>query len=222
MGAVMAPFSYFIFDLDGTILDTILDISIAMNEALKLCGYDYSYSKEETMRLVGDGADKAVERALTFHNQDLRGFSALKSAYMPLYKARQNDHACPFPNEKESLTKLKEKGAKLFVVTNKPDALAKVVVESHYGQGFFEGIVGARDGVPVKPDPTSLNQLVEQHHIDKSKALYIGDSGVDLQTAENAGLPCALCLWGYGIYNEENKARAYKVLSSPEELASLL
>ena len=111
----MAPFSYFIFDLDGTILDTILDISLAMNEALRVCGYSYSYTKEEAMRLVGDGADKAVERALAFHNEDLQGFSALKAEYMPLYRKMQNDHACPFPGEKEALTKLKEKGANILV-----------------------------------------------------------------------------------------------------------
>ena len=222
MGADMAPFSYFIFDLDGTILDTILDISLAMNEALRRCGYSYSYTREETMRLVGDGADKCVERALAFHNEDLRGFSRLKAEYMPLYKQMQNDHACPFSGEKEALQELKDAGAKLYVCTNKPDALAQVVVKAHYGEGFFEGILGAREGVPVKPDPTSLNELVERFGIDKHRALYIGDSSVDLDTADNGGILSVLCLWGYGIYDQPTKERAYRYIEKPSELLDFL
>ena len=218
----MAPFSYLIFDLDGTILDTILDISRAMNEALRKCGYDFSYSPKETKRLVGDGADMAVRRALEFNNADLRGFQALKEAYMPLYKKMQNDNARPFPRLKEALSKAKEKGVKLFVVTNKPDALAKVVVPSHYGEGFFDDIIGVKEGGKVKPDPQSLNELIERHGIDRGKALYVGDSHVDIETANNGGLPCALCLWGYDVYDDSLKKRAAYLLKEPEDILSLI
>ena len=222
MGADMAPFSYFIFDLDGTILDTIEDIALAMNAALQECGYSYGYSKQEAMRLIGDGADMAVRRALAFHNEDLRGFQRLKDAYMPLYRKLQNDHVKPFAGLKDTLTKLKESGAKLYVVTNKPHALAEVVVASHYGEGFFVAVSGAKEGVPVKPDPTSLLLTMEENGIPKDKALYVGDSSVDIATAKNGGLPCALCLWGYGVYDETTLKTADYILKKPEDLLSFV
>lgn len=218
----MAPFSSFVFDLDGTLLNTILDISLAINEALRVCGYSYSYSPDETKRLIGDGPDKCVERALAFHNEDLQGFSALKKAYMPLYKKMQNDHTAPFKGLKEVLTKMKQNGAKLYVVTNKPDALSQVVCAAHYGPDFFAGIIGQREGFPVKPNPASLLALMEEKGIPKEGTIYVGDSSVDLDTAANAGLPCALCLWGYGIYDETTTKRATYLLEKPEDLLNLM
>lgn len=224
MGTIMVPFSYhdFIFDLDGTLLDTIEDISIAMNIALAKCGYDFSYTPKETMALVGDGADMAVRRALAFHNADLQGFDALKAVYMPEYRKHQNDHAHPFPALVETLTEMKRKGARLFVVTNKPDALAKVVVEAHYGPGFFCEILGAQEGQPVKPNPHLIHGLFAKYGLKKETTLYVGDSHVDIETARNADIAACLVKWGYDRYEEALLKRADIVLSHPKELADLI
>ena len=221
MGTVMVPFSFYqnlIFDLDGTLLETITDICIAMNLALRECGYDYQLDVEQTKTLIGDGADKAVERALLIHHEDLQGFSALKAAYMPQYRAHQNDHAKPFDGMKEALEKLKAQGKHLFVVTNKPDALAQVVVKSHFGEDLFDDIIGAFEGKKVKPDPWQIELLAEKYHIDLNKTVFIGDSITDIDTADNAHLPCALALWGYGVYIDSTLARASYLLSKPLEL----
>ena len=224
MGTVMVPFSFaqnFIFDLDGTLLDTIFDINVAINLALKQCGYDYQYNLEETKQLIGDGADKCVERALTLHNQDLQGFPALKAAYMPLYKTHQNEHVKPFDGLKQTLEELHRLGAKLFVVTNKPDALAQVVVPFHYGDKLFDAIIGAQEGKKVKPDPWQVNLIMERFALDKEKTVFVGDSITDILTGHNAGLKTILVKWGYGFYDKATLTKADKVITKPEELLQI-
>lgn len=211
-----------IFDLDGTLLDTLFDINASINEALRICGYSHSFSLVETKYLVGDGADMCVKRALKEKGEDLQAFLQLKATYMPLYREHQNDHARPFPAMKETLEKLAKEGAKLFVCTNKPDALAKAVVESHFGKGLFTQIRGHKEGEPVKPNPFILNLFEKEFGIKKEESLFVGDSHVDMDTAKNGGLDVALCLYGYGVYSEENKSRATYLLDKCDDLLGVV
>lgn len=211
----------FIFDLDGTLLQTLPDIRLAINEALKRCGYDYAFSLKEARALIGNGADMLVKRALKEKGDDIEAFAQLKAAYMPLYRDYQNLHAKPFNGMKEVLTFLKERGLQLFVATNKPNALAKFIVEDHFGKGLFTAIEGHEEGEPVKPDPLIVNRFVEKYGIDKSKTLFIGDSYVDVDTAQNAGVKSCLVTWGYGFYKKALLERADYVISKPKQLAAL-
>lgn len=211
----------FIFDLDGTLLQTLPDIRRAINEALKRCGYDYAFSLKEARALIGNGADMLVKRALKEKGDDIEAFAQLKAAYMPLYRDYQNLHAKPFNGMKEVLTFLKERGLQLFVATNKPNALAKFIVEDHFGKGLFTAIEGHEEGGPVKPDPLIVNRFVEKYGIDKSKTLFIGDSYVDVDTAQNAGVKSCLVTWGYGFYKKALLERADYVISKPKQLAAL-
>lgn len=211
----------FIFDLDGTLLQTLPDIRRAINEALKRCGYDYAFSLKEARALIGNGADMLVKRALKEKGDDIEAFAQLKAAYMPLYRDYQNLHAKPFNGMKEVLTFLKERGLQLFVATNKPNALAKFIVEDHFGKGLFTAIEGHEEGEPVKPDPLIVNRFVEKYGIDKSKTLFIGDSYVDVDTAQNAGVKSCLVTWGYGFYKKALLERADYVISKPKQLAAL-
>ena len=208
----------FIFDLDGTLLQTLPDIRLAINEALKRCGYDYAFSLKEARALIGNGADMLVKRALKEKGDDIEAFAQLKAAYMPLYRDYQNLHAKPFNGMKEVLTFLKERGLQLFVATNKPNALAKFIVEDHFGKGLFTAIEGHEEGEPVKPDPLIVNRFVEKYGIDKSKTLFIGDSYVDVDTAHNANIKCCLVKWGYGFYKKALLEKADYVISKPKEL----
>lgn len=211
----------FIFDLDGTLLQTLPDIRLAINEALKRCGYSYSFSLKEARALIGNGADMLVKRALKEKGDDPEAFAELKAAYMPLYRDYQNLHAKPFNGMKEVLTFLKERGLQLFVATNKPNALAQFIVEDHFGKGLFTAIEGHEEGEPVKPDPLIVNRFVEKYGIDKSKSLFIGDSYVDVDTAQNAGVKSCLVTWGYGFYKKALLERADYVISKPKQLAAL-
>ncbi len=205
------------FDLDGTILDTIHDIQRAINQALKDCGYPHSFDHEGTKRLIGNGADMLIKRALKEKGGDVDAFLELKKAYMPYYKLWQNDHTAPFAGLKEVLTKLKEAGVLLFVVTNKPAHLAPIVVQEHFGDLFLE-ILGQRDDIPLKPDPYYVNYLVKKYHLDKEKTLFVGDSLPDVETGHNAGVKTVLCKWGYGLYEEALLKKSDYVIEKPMEL----
>ncbi len=211
----------FIFDLDGTLLDTIEGIRAAINEALRQCGYDYGFDKEETKTLIGDGADALVHRALKEEDTP-EHFQTLKKAYMPLYRSEQESHTFLFPHLKETLTELKKKGARLFVCTNKPDSFAVRIVNKLYGEGFFEEIRGQREGEAPKPDPIIPNYLIQKYHLDPKTTLFVGDSLPDYLTAKNASLPIALCLWGYGFFTKELLARCDYVFQTPEDLFKTL
>jgi phosphoglycolate phosphatase len=210
-----------IFDLDGTLLDTLTDIRTALNEALKAAGYDYSFSKQQCHSLIGNGADALVHKAL-LQNDSPDAFAKLKAEYMPRYAAFQGNHTKPFNGEKPTLTYLKERGVRLFVCSNKPDDLAKAIIAKNYGDDLFEEVRGLREGEAPKPDPHVVAYFIEKYNLDKTSCLFVGDSLPDLLTAQNAGLPLCLCEWGYGFYKPELLQEAKYVIKKPKELAQFI
>lgn len=212
---------HLIFDLDGTLLDTITDITYAMNKALEETGFPYRYDREGTKALIGDGADECIRRALREKGSDLQCFNRLKPAYMRLYRDHQTEHAKPFPSLKETLVELKKRGFDFCCVTNKPDALASVVLNLNYGEGFFACIIGQSDAYPRKPDPAAVFACMERCGFRKEECVYIGDSHVDIQTGHNAGLPVVLCTWGYETDYASCRGEAEMVIACHEELLNL-
>ncbi len=207
----------YIFDLDGTTLDTIEGIRIAINTALADCGYSYSFNREETKHLIGEGADILLHRALK-ENDTPDNFLKLKEAYLPLYHDKQEDNTFHFPNLKETLCELKNKGANLFICTNKPDAFAKRIVEKMFGDDLFLEVCGQIEGLPVKPDPRIPSYLIAKYHLKKEEILFVGDSKTDVATAINSSLAMAICLWGYGFYSEDLLAKCKYVFKESEDL----
>ena len=210
-----------LFDLDGTLLHTLPDIRSAINQALAECGYDYSFSLKEATRLIGDGTDVMVRRALKEKSGDVDAFLELKAHYMGYYRAWQNNHTKPFNGLPEVLKVISDHGVKLYVVTNKPDALANIIVPAHFGANFFAGIYGIKEGDKVKPDPSMVFRIMEANGFQPNEVLYVGDSVTDVDTAENAGIASVLCLWGYGFYKKDLLERATYVIKKPKELAHL-
>jgi len=210
-----------IFDLDGTLLDTLGDIRSAINGALKECGYSYEFSLKEAQSLIGDGADALVKRALKDKGDDPEAFLKLKAAYMPLYKEYQNLHTKAYNGLPETLKFLAERGLKLFVVTNKPDALAKAIVAAHYGKETFVSVLGHLEGEPVKPNPISVLKILEGNDLAREDCLYVGDSITDVETAKNAGMDMALVTWGYGFYKPSLLLQATFVVKKPKSLAQI-
>ena len=217
----MPMFKNLFFDLDGTILQTITDIRIAINEALGHNGLFHDYSDKDVVRFIGDGADMLVRRAMKEQAGNPELFAKVKASYMPLYKKYQNDHAKPFPFLIDALKGLKNDGCNLYVVTNKPHELACYIVDYHFGS-LFSRVEGHREGMPVKPDPVLINRIIEEEGLDRSDCLFLGDSITDINTAENAHVPCCLCLWGYGNYDDATLARADYTVSSPDRIVDVV
>ena len=207
----------YIFDLDGTLLDTINDITFAINLSLKECGYTYSFSKSEVQTFVGNGSEVFVKKALKDKGNDEEAFLQLKNAYLPNYYKYQNVHTCPFPNIKETLIELKRKGALLFVCTNKPDNIAKPLIEAHF-PGIFNEVHGHILGSPAKPDPRIVNELLSKYSLIPSDCLFVGDSITDYETAKNASMPCLIFTFGYGYYDEDWMKEVDYKTNNPKEL----
>ena len=210
-----------IFDLDGTLLDTITDITEAINEALKECGYQYSYDRESTKTLIGDGSDTLVRRALREKSGDVDAFSKLNRVYMPLYLAYQNRHTKPFIGIVETLEELKKAGISLFIVSNKPDHLVKDLIPRYFPIDLFKECHGNKPGEAVKPNPHQVNRIIEKYGLDRHKVLYVGDSRPDVEVSINAQVDCALCKWGYGDYLDPICLKAKFALEEPGELLSI-
>ena len=210
-----------IFDLDGTLLDTIGDIKDAINDALKASSFPYRYSKDGCRFLIGDGADNLVHRALK-QMDSKENFEKLKKEYMPRYKDYQNRTTKPFPGIEESLQYLKKHGISLFVCTNKPDAYAQIIISKFFDALLFKGVRGLKDGEEPKPNPAIVNYFVDTFKLDKRETIFVGDSITDLHTAENSKLPLALCLWGYVFYDEALKSKAKMLLVKPKDLEKII
>lgn len=207
----------YIFDLDGTILNTIAGLRYAINEALEENGFPYRYDDEATKHLIGEGTDVLVHRALQDQDNPAN-FALLKAAYLPRYRANQEIHTSLFPGVKETLERLRKEGALLFVCTNKPDILAKRIVTKFYGSDFFLEIRGLQDGETPKPNPAIVNSFLHQYHLKPEETLFVGDSITDYETATNAKLLCGICLWGYGRYQEDWISHCAYRFTKPEDL----
>lgn len=210
-----------IFDLDGTLLDTLPGITMAINEALKKEGYGYSYSVDEAKELIGGGADRLVKKALKDRGDDPILFASLKKAYMPLYLKFQETDTKIFPGLESVLSVLSSRGVRLFVVSNKPDSLAQKAVAS-FLPPLFRGVSGQKEGFPPKPNPASTLEMMESFRMKNEETLYVGDSHFDIETAHNAHLRSVLVTWGYGSYDPETLSRSDYVVNSPASLYELV
>ena len=213
---IMAPMNY-LFDLDGTLLDTLHDIKDALNDALKEIGIPLSYTYEESKRLIGSGAETLMHRALGPMDEESR-FSALKKAFLPRYLSYQGIHTSPFPGVVEVLEALKARGDSLFIVSNKPDAMAQDIVRRCLPYSLFSRVLGHKDGDPVKPNPIQVERIFRDFRLRPEDSVFVGDSAVDALTAKAAGLPCLLCLYGYGHYDEALLASVTGTLSNFRDL----
>lgn len=185
-----------IFDLDGTLVNTIEDLGYATDYVLEQFGKEPKWTMDDYRKFVGNGAKKLIERAFEHKLSD----EELEKAY-EMFKVRYNqvllDHAHAYDGIKQQLDILKEKGIKLAVVTNKPHESAVKMVESIFGKGYFDLITGAKDDVAKKPDPTTTKQTLKELGCTASQAIFFGDSDVDIKTAKKAGIEPIACSWGF-------------------------
>lgn len=183
-----------IFDLDGTLLNTLEDLRDSTNFALKSAGLP-ERSLDEVRRFVGNGIRKLIERAVP-EGTDAALTDSVFAAFKTHYTANCEVKTAPYSGIHELLRSLKDRGVKLGVVSNKADLPAKKLI-SHYFRDAFDSVVGEREGVRKKPAPDSVFETARSLGCEMADTVYIGDSDVDFRTAENAGCKCVLVSWGF-------------------------
>lgn len=209
-----------IFDLDGTLLDTIADLAAAANHALLKAGFPV-HDTETIRTFVGNGISKLLERALPEWASTAENVERLRTDFVPYYDAHNAEQSKPYPGVAALLLRLQERGMMLAVASNKYQAATEKLV-AHYFPGIrFVKVMGQREGVPVKPDPTIVFDIMEAAGVGKEDVLYVGDSGVDMQTAHNAGVDAVAVSWGFRPRTELEAFRPLAIIDRAEELADL-
>ena len=206
-----------IFDLDGTLLDTIRDLAEATNHVLAAHGYP-THSTEAYHYFVGNGVRTLISRSLPEQARTPERIEQFKEEQVAYYHEHMYDHTRPFPGMQQVLAALQGRGIKLAVVSNKVDEAVQQMICDFFPEIRFEHICGQRDGIPHKPDPTMVNLVIAEAGVSKAEVLYFGDSDVDMQTAHNAGVKGIGVLWGYRTKEELQSAGAYAVLDKVEDL----
>ena len=183
-----------IFDLDGTLLDTLADLRQGLNYALSTQGFA-PRTLPEVRAFVGNGIRKLVERAVPAGTSEAQ-MDAVYEAFNPYYARHCADLTAPYDGILPLLQKLQAQGVVCALVSNKPDYAVQTLA-AQYFPGLLAASAGAKDGVRKKPAPDSVFAVIHQLGAEGLRAVYIGDSEVDLQTAQNAALPCISVSWGF-------------------------
>ena len=211
-----------IFDLDGTLINTISDLGQACNHALAACGFP-THKIEDYPRLVGNGVNKLIERALPEEDRNEATVLRLREYFVPFYDAHNCDFTRPYDGIPELLLALKEQGHLLAVASNKYQAATEKIVAQLF-PGIFDVVLGEREGVERKPNP----QIVYDIHstlntkLSTLNCLYIGDSIVDAETARAAGATLVLCTWGFGTREQMEGAKSDYLVDHPLDILKVL
>ena len=206
-----------IFDLDGTLLDTIADLAVATNHALEQLGYP-THETEVIRTYVGNGINKLLERALPANERTEENVMRMRTHFIPYYDAHNADLSAPYPGIVSLLEALQEKGLQLAVASNKYQEATAKLVEQYFPTISFIEVLGQRDGIAVKPDPIIVFDILKKTDVSKEEVLYVGDSGVDMQTALNAGVDAVAVTWGFRPRAELESFSPKGLIDKAEEL----
>ena len=209
-----------IFDLDGTLANSIYDLAAAVDFSLKEHGYA-AHTVEEYRQFVGNGARKLIERAAP-KGTDGETLDELHRGFSVYYREHCLDKTKPYDGITEVIKKLRAEGIKCAVASNKPDEFSQEIVTALFGSEGFDLVRGKLDGVPTKPQPDILFGIAEKLGIGIGDAVMIGDSNVDVQTAHNAGIKCIGCEWGFRGKDELVTAGADMLAQCPDDIYRLL
>ena len=212
-----------IFDLDGTLINTIDDLGQACNHALQACGFP-THRIEEYPQLVGNGINRLIERALPPEHRNEATVLRLREYFVPYYDAHNCDLTRPYEGIPELLQTLKAAGHTLAVASNKYQAATEKIV-AHFFPGIFDVVLGERVGVPRKPNPQIVYDILTSSGLaahDANKILYIGDSLVDAETAKAAGATLVLCTWGFCTEDQLRSAEPNYMINHPSKLTDIL
>lgn len=208
-----------IFDLDGTLADTIADIAASMNYSLQKQGLP-THPDDAYRELVGEGVGRLVERALPPGAENL--YDAVMNGLREHYVEHMLDKTRPYPGVSELLDQLTTARVPLAILSNKPEEPTREMVETMFGRWSFVTVVGEAPGIPLKPDPTAVLAIAERMDVPPAACLYLGDTGVDMQTAAAAGMYAVGAAWGFRGREELLENGAQTVIDHPSELLAFL
>lgn len=209
-----------IFDLDGTLLDTISDLAAAANYVCRENDWP-EYTVAEVESMVGNGIPKLVER---FSPENARSPLMLANTlhqFNRYYGAHNMESTHPYPGIPELLRELHDRGLQMAVCSNKADEFSRVIVE-HYYPGVFDLVRGNLNGMPVKPDPAAAREILRKLDAVPASSVMVGDSSVDIQTGHNAGIRSCGVTWGFRSRESLAEAGADALADTPEELEKIL
>ncbi|MBR2044464.1 MAG: HAD family hydrolase [Clostridia bacterium] len=211
-----------LFDLDGTLVNTLFDLAASVNYVLNKHGHP-THEVEAFKRFVGNGNEVMMRRALPIEKQGDREYVLkLREEFYEYYKEHCADLSLPYDGIKELIATLKDEGIMMAVVTNKAQSMTDVLVPKLFTEGTFRVVVGQRDGVPTKPEPHMPFLAMTEMEVNPDECLFIGDSGVDMETAFNSGNISVGVLWGFRDREELLKSGARYIASNPNDIAELI
>ena len=210
-----------IFDFDGTLVDTITDVGICFNEALKECGF-LQHPLERFGDFVGGNLETVVSKMLPQEQVTEENVTIVKERYRQLYLQSEKINTKPYPGILELLTELKQNGFKLAINSNKGQQLLDDMVGKMFEPDFFSSVIGYSETRPSKPDPYGVQMICRECESEMDDAVYIGDGKSDVVTAANAGIPCVYVQWGQGKIEEWKEQYEAVVVDNVEELKSAL
>jgi len=210
-----------LFDLDGTLLDTLEDIADSTNQVLASFGFT-THPTASYKLFVGDGEDMLATRALPEGHRDAATVSRTVVLFHEVYSKRWANRTRPFPGIPLLLDSLVQDGIRLAILSNKAQRFAEAAVSRLLGRWSFEVVLGAQPSLPVKPSPEGALRIARQMGFPAERFLYLGDSGVDMKTAVSAGMYPVGALWGYRSRDELKAAGALALVAAPEEALTLV
>lgn len=211
-----------IFDLDGTVLDTVGSIAYYGNYALKKNGIQ-PIAEDEYKYLAGNGIANLIKNMLEV--REVYSDELYKKVFSDYDNAYNSDVAFGshmFDGLKDELDTLKSKGIRLAIVSNKPDFAARTVVSALYGEGYFDFVTGQKPGVALKPDPNVVLSVMRKFGVSAGECMYFGDTSTDMITGKRAGLYTVGVLWGFRLRDELLQSGADVIVEQPKGLAKLV
>ena len=231
-----------IFDMDGTILDTANDLTASVNYAMKACGHKHDYVRADGMRMFGSGVHTALQRALaieagrtdpaylrrigtaemmTVPGIDETEVSRIEAVLRPYYLEHSMDETGPYEGIMDLLRTLRERGIRTAVVSNKPDPAVRKLAEDCF-ENMFDCAAGEQTGIRRKPAPDMVNVVLKDFGIAPREAVYIGDTEIDVETANNTGMPCVCVSWGFRPVDFLQTLNPLAIIDTPAQLLDLL
>jgi phosphoglycolate phosphatase len=210
-----------IFDLDGTLLDTLEDIALSMNSSLISAGFP-GHPVASYRRFIGAGIAMLAHRALPEDHRDERTIEQMVAAMLTTYGNHWADHTRPYPGIPKVLDALSSRAIPMAVLSNKIDRFTREIVAALLGDWKFAAVIGAQEALPAKPDPMGARLIAQRLGIEEQAFLYLGDSAIDMQTAVSAGMFPVGALWGFQSAGALRTAGARKLIQEPAELLKLI
>lgn len=206
-----------IFDLDGTLVDTIADLAGATNYALVQLGLP-THSVQAIRSFVGNGINKLLERSLPESERTEAGVMRIREHFIPYYNEHNADLSQPYPGIVSLLNELQSRGVLLAVASNKYQAATEKIIAHYFPEIDFVRVYGQRTDVPIKPNPAVVLEIMGHAGVERNEVLYVGDSGVDMQTGINAGVDTVGVSWGFRSRSELESFSPLAVIDRAEEL----